>query len=138
MSLTYNKINTFVADLANGSHNFTVSTGNQYAVYLTDTAPTAASTSPTGEISYANFSGANPNYITITASSQTSGTEKVVVNNLTMTATGAIPQFRYVGIKNVTTSKVVAWFDYGSEVNMVANDALIINFDQTNGLLQIA
>lgn len=127
-----------MADLANGSHNFTVSTGNQYAVYLTDTAPTAASTSPTGEISYANFSGSNPNYITVTASSQSSGTEKVVVANLTMTATGTIPQFRYVGVKNVTTSKVVAWFDYGSEVNMVSGDTFTVNFDQANGFIQIA
>lgn len=138
MSVAYNKINTFVADLANGSHNFTVSTGNQYAVALTDTAPTASSTSFTGEISYANFSGTNPNYLTVSSSGQTSGTQVVKMSNLTMTASGTVPQFRYVGIKNVTTSKVVAWYDYGSEINMVSSDTFVVSFDATNGLLQIA
>ena len=138
MSVAYNKINVFVSDLASGSHNFTPSTGNQYAVALTDTAPTTSSTTFVGEISYANFSGSNPNYLTISSASQTSGTETVKVTNLTLTATGTIPQFRYVGIKNITTSKVVCWFDYGSEINMVLGDSLTINFDATNGLLQIA
>ena len=135
---SYNKINTFVADLANGLHNFTVSTGNQYAVALTDTAPTASSTSFAGEISYANFSGSNPNYLTVSASSQSSGTEVVKMTNLTLTATGTIPQFRYVGIKNTTTSKVVCWFDYGSEINMINGDTFAVNFDGTNGLLQLS
>ena len=138
MSLTFNKINTFVADLANGSHNFTVSTGNQYAVYLTDTAPTSSSTTPSGEISYSNFSGSNPNYLTVSSSAQSSGTEVVKITNLTLTATGTIPQFRYIGLKNVTTSKVVGWWDYGSEVNMVNGDTLAVNFDATNGVIQLA
>ena len=137
MPLAYNKINSFVADLANGSQNFTVSTGNQYAVALTDTAPTASSTSFTGEISYANFSGVNPNYLTIISSGQTGGVEKVVISNLLMSATGTIPQFRYIGIKNVTTGKVVAWFDYGSELNITVGQVFNIQFDATNGLLQL-
>ena len=140
MSLAYNKINLFTADLANGSHNFTVSTGNQYAVALTNTAPTTgqAGESFAGEISYANFSGSNPNYLTISSSAQTSGTEIVKITNLTMTATGTVPVFRYIGIKNITTSKVVCWFDYTTAINMVVGDVLVVNFDSTNGLLQIA
>lgn len=137
MTITYNKINSFTNDLSSGLHNFTPSTGNQYAVVLTDTAPTATSTSFAGEISYANFSGSNPNYLTITSSGQTGGTEIVKFNNLTMTATGTIPQFRYVGIKNVTTGKVVCWFDYGSELNIVAGGGLVVSFDGTNGFLQL-
>ena len=66
MSATYNKINVFVGDLANAGHNFG---SNQLAVALTDTAPTSATTDGAtfpGEISYANFSGANPNELLFT------------------------------------------------------------------------
>lgn len=137
MTLTYHKINTFVQDIANGFHNFTPSTGNQYAVVLTDVAPSATDSSFSGEISYANFSGVNPNYLTTSSSSQTSGTETVKFNNLTMAATGTIPQFRYIGIKNITTSKIVSWYDYGSELNITTGLNLFISFDGTTGFIQI-
>ena len=137
MPATYNKINVFVGDLANAGHNFGT---NQLAVALTDTAPTASTgdgaTFP-GEISYANFSGSNPNYITTTSATQTSGTLSLVLVNLVMTASGTVPQFRYVGIKNVTTSKVICWFDYGSEINMQNGDTFTVNFS-SNTLLTIA
>ena len=137
MASTYNKINLFVADLANKAHNLG---SDQLAVALTDTAPTTgqAGESFAGEISYANISGVNPNYITTTSSTQTSGTYKLILAQLTMTATGNVPPFRYVGIKNTTASKVICWFDYGSEINMISGDQFIVQFDNTNGLLQIA
>ena len=132
--MTFNKINTFVADLANGSHNLAT---NQLAVALTDTAPTSASTSFAGEIAYTNFVGTHPNYITTTSSTQTAGLYKLLVGVIVMTASGTVPQFRYIGIKNVTTSKVIGWFDAGVEINLTVGQQLDLNFDLTNGLLQI-
>ncbi len=132
-TLTGNKINVAILHIVTDDNLST----DQFAIYLTDTAPTAASTAPTGEISYANFSGSNPNYLTISSSSQTSGAYKLIFSNLTMTASGVVPQWRYIGIKDVTTSTVVCWYDFGSEVNMGSSDTFVLTAD-TNGQIQIS
>ena len=134
MSLNFNKINIFVQNLGLAGHNLST---DQLAVALSDTAPTATVTSFANEISYANVSGSNPNYLTTTSWTNSSGTSKLLLASLTMTATGTVPQFRYIGIKDVTTSKVIAWFDYGSEINMQNGDSITITPDGTNGLIQI-
>jgi hypothetical protein len=135
MSLAFQKLNIFPLNLSNAGYNLG---SDQLRVVLTDTAPTATVTSFAGEIAYTNFSGANPTYLTTTSNTQTSGVQKLIMANLTMTSIGTIPQWRYIGIYDQTTSKVIAWFDYGSEVNMLNTDTITFNFDATNGLLQIS
>ena len=131
MSVTYNKINAFVADQANKVHNLG---SDQLTVFLTDSAPVATNIT---QISYTNLSTRN---LTVTASTQSSGTYKLVANQLTLTASGAVAQFRYVGIYNSTASggPLIAWYDYGSEVNMVNTDTFVVALDLTNGILQTA
>lgn len=129
---SFQKFNIFVQDLANKAHNLG---SDQLRVALTDTTPTATDTVLQTEISYTNLSTRN---ITTTSSTQTSGTEKLLVAQLTLTATGAVGPFRYIEIYNNTASKVIGWYDYGSEVTMANGDTFLVGFDQTNGLLQIA
>ncbi len=131
----YNKFYTFVADIANKIHNLG---SDQLTVFLTDTLPTASNTviANITQISYTNLSSRN---ITTTSSTQSSGLYKLILSNLTLTASGTVPQFRYVGVYNSTATNgpLIAWFDYGSEVNMVSGDTFQLQFDATNGLLQI-
>lgn len=133
----YNKFQTFVADIANKVHNLG---SDQLTVALTDSAPVATNTviANITQISYTNCSSRN---ITTTSSSQSGGTEKLVLANLTLTASGGtVGPFRYIVIYNSTAANgpLIAWFDYGSEVTLNSGDSFAINFDQTNGLLQIA
>ena len=132
---TYNKFNVFVADIANKVHNLA---SDQLRVALTDTSPTATDSTLKTEISYTNLSGTNPTYITTTSSTQTSGTYKLILANLTLTATGAVGPFRYIEIYNNTASKLIGWYDYGSEVTLASGDTFTVNFDATNGLIQLA
>lgn len=132
---TYVKFNSFVEALAEKTHNLG---SDQLKVALTNSAPSASNTilANITEISYTNLSTRN---ITTTSSSQTSGTYKLVLQDLTLTATGSAGPFQYVVIYNdtATNDELIAYFDYGSAVTLVSGDSFALNFDDTNGLLQI-
>lgn len=132
---TFNKFNSFVEALAEKVHNLGSDT---LKVALTDTVPTSSMTqlSQITEISYTNLSART---VTTTSSAQSSGTYKLVLADLVLTASGTVPQFRYVVLYNdtATNDELIAWWDKGAEVNMVVSDTFTCDFDGTNGVLQI-
>lgn len=140
----FNKLNGFVEHKNHGVHNFS---SHQLVVALSNTAPGSESTPPTGaasacvlanvtQISYANLSSRN---ITTSSSGQTSGTYKLVLADLTLTATGAVGPFRYVYLYNDTPTSpadpLIGYYDYGSSITMASGDTFTIDFDGTNGLM---
>jgi hypothetical protein len=132
---TFNKFQCFVADKNNGIHNLA---SNQLTVALcaTANAPVATNTvlANLTEISYTNLSSRN---ITTTSSTQTAGLYKLILANLTLTASGVVAAFRYVVIYNSTAASknLIGWVDYGADVNLALNgETFPITFDQTNGL----
>ena len=133
---TYNKFQPFVEALAEKVHNLGSDT---LKIFLTNTLPLATygTLSQITEISYSNLSSRT---ITQASSTQTSGTYKLVLNDLTLTANGTVPTFRYIGIYNdtATNDELICWYDYGSSVSMIVGDSIAIDFDGTNGVLQIA
>jgi hypothetical protein len=132
---TYTKFQPFVENLAEKVFNLGSDT---LKVALTNTVPTSsmATLSQITEISYTNLSSRT---LTVSDSSQTSGTYKLVINDLTLTASGTVPTFRYIVIYDdtATNDELIAWFDYGAAVDLLSSDTLLLNFDGTNGLLQI-
>lgn len=133
---TFNKFNAFVEALAEKVHNLG---SDQLTVALTNSAPTSSNSvlADISQISYTNLSSRN---ITTTSSSQTGGVYKLILTDLTLTATGAVGPFRYVVIYNSTAASgnLIAWFDYGSSISLANGDTLTIDFDPTNGLLQLS
>lgn len=133
---TFTKINSFVEKLAEKSFNLGSDT---LTIALTNTAHNAAWTqlSDLTQISYTNLSA---RAITTTSSSQTSGTYKLVLADLVLTASGAVGPFRYVYIYDdtATNDELIAYYDYGSSVTLASGDTFTIDFDPTNGVLQIA
>ena len=123
---TFNKFNSFVEALAEGTHNLG---SDQLTVALTNSAPAATNTqlSDITQISYTNLSSRN---ITTSSSSQTSGTYSLVLNDLTLTASGAVATFRYVVIYNdtATNDELIAYYDYGSSVTMANTETFLIDF----------
>ena len=132
---TFNKFNAFVEALAEKVHNLG---SDQLTVALTNTIPTASNSvlADITQISYTNLSSRN---ITTTSSSQTGGLYKLILTDLTLTATGAVGPFRYVVIYNSTAASgnLIAWFDYGSSISLANGDTLTIDFDPSTGILQL-
>jgi len=135
---SYNKINSFVEAVAEKVHNLG---SDVLTVALTTNAnaPVATNTqlSNITQIAYTNLSA---RAITTTSSAQTSGTYKLILVDLVLTASGAVATFRHVLIYNdtATNDELIAWYDYGSDVTLANGETFTIDFDGTNGFLQIA
>jgi hypothetical protein len=136
---SFNKFNSFVEALAEEKHDFE---NDQLAVALCAAANAPGATDSVladlTEISYANCSSRN---ITTASSGQTGGTQKVVCNDLTLSASGgSVGPFRYVVIFNdsAPSDELIGYYDYGSEITLGDGEDLLIDFDASNGFLQIA
>ena len=132
----YNKFQPFVEAIAEKVHNLG---SDQIVVALTNSAPAVANSVLTDitEISYTNLSTRN---VTTTSSSQTSGTYKLILTDLVLTASGAVGPFRYVVLYNdtATNDELIGYFDYGSSIWLANQETFTLDFDGTNGVLTIA
>lgn len=138
---SFNKFQCFVEDVAEKAHNLGSDT---IKLALTNTAPTATQTTwnTTDHPAPAAANGytAGGNTITISSSSQTSGTYKLVLADSVFTATsGGIGPFRYAILYNSTASaKPIGWWDYGSSITLADTETFTADFDATTGVLTIA
>ena len=133
---TYLKFNSFVEAVAEKVHNLG---SDSLMVALTNTVPVAGNTvlANITQIAYTNLSS---RVLTTSSSAQTAGTYKLVIADLTLTSTGGTTgPFRYVVIYNdtATNDELIAYFDYGSALTLSDSDNVILDFDVSNGLLQI-
>lgn len=140
---SWNKFNCFVEDMAEKVHNLG-SDALTVAFCAAANAPVATNTilANLTQVAYTNVV-TTPNasrVIGVTSSAQTSGTYKLVLPDMTVTATGgAIAAFRYVVIYNDTSTSdsLIAWLDYGSDVTIAQNESLLIDFDGSNGVFTL-
>lgn len=145
---SYVKLNGFVEHMAEGVHNLG---SNQLKIALSNIAPGAESTPPSGstaaciltnvtQIAYTYCSTRN---ITTSSSAQTSGTYKLVIDDLVLTATGgSVGPFRYIYVYNDTPTSpadpLICYYDYGSSITLADGETLTLDFSASNGLLQVA
>lgn len=145
---TFTKLNGFVEHLAEKVHNLG---SDQLVIALSNTAPGSESTPPTGstaacilanvtQISYTNASSRN---VTTSASEQTSGTYKLTLTDLVITASGGtVGAFRYVYLYNDTPTSpadpLIGYYDYGSSITLQDGETFTVDFDASGGALTIA
>jgi hypothetical protein len=132
----FNKFNPFVEAVAEKVHNLG---SDQLTLALTNTLPTSANSvlADITQITYTNLSTRN---LTTSASSQTAGLYKLVVNDITLTSTGgSTGPFRYLVVYNSTAAggPLIGWYDYGASLTLNSGESLAVDFDGTNGLLTI-
>lgn len=137
---TFNKFYSFTEAVAEKVHNLGSDT---LKVMLTNTAPVATNTVKANltEISAGNgytAGGATP---AITSSAQTTGTYKLVLGDVSWTASGGtVGPFRYTVLYNstATNSELIGWHDYGSSITLAIGETFTWDADPTNGILTIA
>jgi hypothetical protein len=112
-------------------------------VMLCNVAPVATNTVYTDltDLSTANGYTAGGNAASVSSSSQTSGTYKLVLTSPTAwtASVGSIGPFRYAVLyQNSGTKPLIGFWDYGSGVTLGVGEVFTVAFDGTNGVLQIA
>ena len=127
---SFNKVNDFVK---NAVHNMDLES-DQFVVALSNTAPASES-----QVSYSNLSSRS---ITTTSSAQASGTYKLVLSDITLTSTGgSTGPFRYIYIYDDTVTApadpIVGYYDYGSSLTLNDGDSFTVDFNATNGVIQL-
>jgi hypothetical protein len=134
---TFTKFNSFVEALAEKKHDLGADTLT-VALCATANAPVATNTvlANLTQIAYTNLSA---RVITTTSSAQTSGTYKLVLADLTLTASGAVAPFQYIVIYNDTAAndELIGFYDYGSAVTLANGDQFVIDFDASTGVIQL-
>lgn len=135
---TFNKFNSFVEALAEKVHNLGADTLT-IALCAAANAPVASNTqlSNLTQIAYTNLSA---RAITTSASSQTSGTYKLVLTDLVLSASGgSAAAFQYIVIYNdtATNDELIGWFDYASALTLASGESLTIDFDGSGGAITI-
>ena len=126
---TYNKFNSFVEALAEKVHNLGSDT-LKVALSNASNAPSASADVKLADITTVSVANLDSVTLTVSSSSQTSGTYKLVVADKTMTASGAVGPFRYVIFYNDTAAndELICFFDYGSEVTLASGDTFKLDF----------
>lgn len=132
---TFNKFNSFVEALSEKVHNLGADT---LTVALTNTLPVNTNTvlANITQISYTNLS---TRVLAGVTSAQTSGTYKLDANDLVLTASGTVAQFRYVVLYNDTAAsdELIGWYDYGAAVDLLNGETFTVTWDAA-GILTLA
>lgn len=136
---SFTKFNSFVEAVAEKVHNLGSDT---LKVMLTLVAPVSTNTvkADLTEIAAGNGYSAGGTAASITSSAQSSGTYKLVLADVVFTASGgSIANFRYVVLYNDTAAndELIGFWDYTSTVTVNAGETFTVDFDATNGALQL-
>jgi len=142
---TFNKINGFVEHKNEGVHDLG---SDQLAVALSNTAPGSETPDPSvltadailANVTEATYTNCSTRNITTISSAQTTGTYKLDLTDLVLTASGGtVGPFRYVYLYNDTPSSpadpLIGYYDYGSSITLADGETLTIDFDNTSGAL---
>jgi len=136
---TFNKFNAFVESMAEKKFDLGSDT---LKVLLTNTAPIATNSvkSDLTEISAGNGYTAGGSQATQSSSAQSSGTYKLVLADVTFTATGAVGPFRYAVLYDDTAASddLIDWWDYGSSITLANGDTFTVDMDASAGVLTVA
>ena len=126
---TYTKFQCFVEDICEKKHNLGSDT-LKVAFSNASNAPSASADAVLGDISTIATTNLDSVTLTVSSSSQTAGTYKLVVADKTLTATGDVPAFRYAIIYNDTAANdpLICYFDYGTEVTLASGDTFKLDF----------
>jgi len=127
----FNKFYSFVEALAEKKHDLGADT-IKVALCNAANAPTA-SKAVLADLTTVSTTNLSPLTPTRVSSSQTGGTYSLVLQDLTMTASGTVGPFRYIVLYNdtATADDLICWYDYGSEITLNSGETFTLDFGAT-------
>jgi hypothetical protein len=133
LGVTYSKFQQFVEDLCKGVHNFTSDSTCTLTVALTTNANAPVATnSILGNLTQISYTNLSSRVITGVTAEHTTGTVHLTVDDLILTASGAVATFRHVAIYNDDPTSpadpLICYFDYGSDVTLANGETFTLNF----------
>lgn len=138
---TFNKFDKFVLNVSQKVFNLGSDT---LKVALSNVAPTGSSNNQLSDITQitaANGYTSGGTATTISSSTQTSGTYKLVVADVVFTASGgSIASFRYAVFYDATAtnSELIGYHDYGSAIAPATGETFTWDADPSTGILTLA
>jgi len=128
-------VEALVEGINAGSDTWKIALSNRTPVVATDSNLASAV-----EISAGNGYTAGGNTASVSSSSQTGGTYKLVLNSpSTWTATGgSIGPFEYAILYDATTDNLIGYWDYGSAVTLSTGESFSVVLDGTSGVFTVA
>lgn len=137
---TFTKYNSFPEALGKKVHNLNADT---LKVVLTNAAPNVATHTQLSDVTQiANGNGytTGGTAAASNAYSQTSGVGKLTANDVVFTASGSgIGPFRYAVLYNdtATNDELIGYADYGAAQTVNSGETFTVDFDATNGIVQV-
>ena len=138
----YNKFQDFVEHVNEGVHSLDVEV---LKVYLSNVLPSASLDILKADL--AEFAGgtgytAGGHTLTVSSSAHTTGTYKIVVADVTITAgAGGIAAIQYAVLYNDTPASpldpLIAWWDNGTPITLADGESVTLDFDAANGVFQM-
>jgi hypothetical protein len=140
MATAFNKSDGFNNDLVTAQQAFN---SGVYKVALGVGAPSAAAllissiTQPAAVNGYT--AGGTTTVISINSTGSTGAiTIKIFATDIVFTAAGGnLGPFRYACLYNSSNNKIVGYWDYGSDITLASTETFTVDFDGTNGILQV-
>lgn len=110
-------------------------------IALTVASPVAATDDVLADLTEIAYTNLSTRVITTTSSAEASGTYKLVLQDLTLTASGGpVAAFRYLSIYDDTPTApadpLIGFLDYGSSLTLADGESLLVDFSAANGVLQ--
>ena len=138
---TFNKFQAWVENVSEGVHNHGADT---LKILLTNTIPLATNSvkADLTEITAGNGYTAGGTQATVSSSSHTTGTYKLVLADVVFTASGGtVGPFQYAVLYNDTPTSpadpLIGWWDYGSARTLQAGESFTVDFSPTNGVFTL-
>ena len=138
---TFNKFQAWTEHVTEGVHDHSADT---LKVMLTNTAPIASNSVKANltEISAGNGYTAGGTQATVSSSSQTSGTYKLVLADVVFTASGGtIGPYQYAVLYNDTPTSpadpLIGWWDYGSARTLQSGESFTVDFNASTGVFTL-
>jgi hypothetical protein len=132
------KFQPFLEAVVEKVHNLGADT---LMIALSNTAPNATTNAVLADITQISpYTNLSSRVVTTSSSAVASGVYRLFCADLTLTASGAVPTFRYVILYNSTPAagNLIGYWDNGTAVTMANLETYKLDFDNVNGVLTLS